>query len=249
MTISIINNKGGVGKTTTAVNLAAGLCRQGNRVLLIDADPQGSATICCGLNPLAVEETMYDMFVNRKVYKVTLSNGVDICPANISLAKINTRDNFTTLRRFFRGIGTYAKGKYDYVIIDCPPELGPITSAILTATDKIIIPVRPEMLSLCGLGNISQAVESARKVNPNLDILGILATFYKRRNHYDDILREIDVQYPGLRFKSAIRESIAVAEAPYAGEDVFTYASSSAGSHDYTTLIEEIKDRLGNETK
>lgn len=247
MTISIINNKGGVGKTTTSVNVAAGLCRLGSKVLLIDADPQGSATTCCGLDPSSTEKTMYDMYVERKFYKVTLPNGVDLCPANISLSYINAKENFSTLRKFFGGLRIFANGKYDYVIIDCPPELGPITSAILAEVDRIIIPMRPEKLSWCGLENVVQTVESARKVNPDLRILGILATFYKRRNHYDDILRQIDIQYPGLRFGSLIRESIAVAEAPNAGEDVFSYAPTSAGANDYSELINEIITRLNNE--
>lgn len=245
--IAIINHKGGVGKTTTAVNLAAGLQRQGYKILLIDADPQGSASISCGLDPSQSVRTMYEMCQDRHIYKEKLANGVDIMPANIKLSLINTRENFPVLKKFFHGLCLYATSKYDFAIIDCPPELGPITSAILATSNKIIIPVRPEKLSLCGLENIVQAVDSARRVNPDLAILGILATFYKRRNHYDDVLRELDVQYPGLRFNSVIRESIAVGEAPYAGVDAFSYAPGCAGAHDYNALISEILNRLINE--
>ena len=246
--IALANQKGGVGKTTTAINLGAALTEQGRQVLLVDMDPQGALSVGLGLNPLALEHTVYNLLMDRKAdpgsaVERTKQDGLDLLPSNIDLAAaevllVGQVAREQALSRVLRVL----RKRYDYVLIDCPPSLGLLTVNALTAADGVLIPLECEYFALRGMALLMDTIEKVREdINPDLEIVGILATMYDSRTvHGREVLGRVEDAFGGRVFRTVIAKTIRFAEAPVAGESILTYAGSSAGAVAYRELAKEV---------
>lgn len=244
--IAFVNQKGGVGKTTTVQNVGAALARAGKRVLLVDLDAQGSLTASCGLDPEELEKTLYDVLDGHStVEKVKKTvEGIDLLPAGMNLAQADLtfagkigRENMLK-KALARVTG------YDYVLLDCPPNLGLVTVNALVAAGEIIIPVQAEFHALRGLELLQSTVAMVQDLNPDLRVLGIAVTFYdKRKTLNRDVFNELRRNFPDLIFETKIRDAVALAEAPSHGKDILAYRPDSAGAEDYEGLAKEIEGR------
>ncbi len=250
MKIAITNQKGGVGKTTTAVNLAAAWALMGYRVLLVDADSQANASIGLGLD--RKEPNLYDALVGnvsvKSVIYRTRFNGLDCIPSTPDLIGIDgvfkgKKDWEYSLKEILRGL------QYDWIIIDTPPSLGTLTVISLVAADNIIIPVQAEYYALEGLGQLLQTVRYIQgTVNPKLGILGILVTMYDKRVRLSqEVYEDIYKHFEDKVFKTVIPRNIKLAEAPSFGLPAIFYAPDSLGSYAYMDLAKEIVELLKNE--
>lgn len=248
-TIAIANQKGGVGKTTTAVNLGAALAERGQRVLLVDLDPQAHLSINMGLKvPDEVERSVYTLLVDSRVSasEIILKNpviGVDYAPANIELSGaesqlLNEIGRETILKEKLRSI----QRQYDFVIIDCPPALSLITINAFVAADQVIIPLQCEYFGLKGMQQLQRSVERVRlKLNPKLRVAGILPTIFKARTlHSQEVLGLVRQHFGDLVYDFAVKDSIRFAESPLAAVSILQYASSSEGANAYRKLAEEV---------
>ena len=246
--IALANQKGGVGKTTTAINLGAALTEQGRQVLLVDMDPQGALSVGLGLNPLALEHTVYNLLMDRKAdpssaVERTKQDGLDLLPSNIDLAAAEIQlapevGRERALTRVLRPL----RGRYDYLLIDCPPSLGLLTVNALTAADGVLIPLECEYFALRGMALLMDTIERIREdLNPDLEIVGILATMYDARTvHGREVLGRVEDAFGGRVFRTVIAKTIRFAEAPVAGESILTYAGSSSGAVAYRELAKEV---------
>lgn len=247
--ISIINQKGGVGKTTTAVNLSAYLADKGKKTLLIDEDSQGNST--SGLSrSVTLDKSLYDVLLNgtspeeavvktaiRKLHLLPAS--IDLAGAEIEIAPLAERESL--LKRKIEPL----REQYDYIIIDCPPSLGLMTLNALVASDSIIIPIQAEFYALEGLSQLVKTVQVvSRRMNPRLHILGILLTMFDGRTNLSlQVAEEVKKYFGSKVFRTVIPRTVKLSEAPSFGEPVLTYAPKSKGAEAYKKLSREVLKR------
>lgn len=246
--IAVANQKGGVGKTTTCINLAAGLAYLNKRVLLVDFDPQGNATQGVGCEIRLKDNTIYDCLVKgvdaSKAIKKLIKPPLSIVPANISLAGADLqlikleKDREKQLVRVL----TPYRDNYDFILIDCPPALGLLNSNALVAADSIIIPVQCEYYALEGLTQLLQTIRLIQKIsNPKLRIEGVLLTMFDTRTRLSvEVQQEIRLHFKEKTYKVAIPRNIKLTEAPSRGRTIFDYAIHSEGAKAYVALAREV---------
>lgn len=245
--ISIVNQKGGVGKTTTAVNLAAGLGRQGCKVLLIDIDPQGNSTSGYGLNKRDVRLSSYDVLTKAAKIAdatvVTEFEGVSLVPSNMDLAgaEIEMID-LPKRESLLKAALSLVRGRYDYVLLDCPPSLGLITLNALTASDTVLVPIQCEYYALEGLSQLMSTIRLVRqKYNPLLDLEGVLLTMYDGRlNLTQQVVEEVKRYFPRKVFGTVIPRTVRLSEAPSFGQPIQYFDRSNKGAQAYDALAAEI---------
>jgi len=257
--MSLVNQKGGVGKTTTSINLAASLALLGKKILLIDLDPQGNATTGIGINKSDIEKSIYDVLIDKAtiedvVVKTKFKNLFAI-PATINLAGIDiellgksrSEPGFTKASQLKKYLDN-VKDKYDFIIIDCPPSLGIITTNALTASDSVIIPVQCEFFALEGIMQLLNTIMLAQKnLNPNLDIEGVILTMLDSRTNLGlEVVEDIRSYFKERVYNTIIPRLIRLSEAPSHGKPIISYDPKSRGSEAYINLAKEVIQRNGN---
>lgn len=245
--IGVVNQKGGVGKTTTAINLAAYLSMHGKYVLLVDMDPQANATAGIGVAVSDEHPNVYHCIVNDQnptsMLKKTGIFGFDVLPASQALAGA-TVELVSMEEREYRlknALGPL-RMNYDYILIDCPPSLGLLTINALAAAEKLVIPVQCEYFALEGLGQLLKTVELIKQgLNPDLQVLGVLLTMYDKRNQLSrHVVNEVNKNFPGHVFDTVISRTVDLAEAPSYGKSILQFNPNSKGASEYRRLAEEI---------
>ncbi len=249
--LAMCNQKGGVGKTTSTINLGAALAEAGRTVLLVDFDPQGALSVGLGVNPLQLEQTVYNLLMERgiTVQDVLLKTdvpGLDLLPSNIDLSAaevqlVNEVAREQTLQRVLAPV----LDDYDVILIDCQPSLGLLTVNALTAAHGVIIPLECEFFALRGVALLIQTIEKVReRLNPHLELEGILATMYDSRTlHGREVLARVVEAFGDKVFHTVINRTIRFPETTVAGEPITTYAPSSHGAHAYRELAKEVLAR------
>lgn len=243
--ISIANQKGGVGKTTTSVNLSSALAKRGKKILLIDADPQGNATSAVGLDK-DVTHSLYDVIINEveidNTVQTTEVKNLEVCPSNINLAgaEVELVSMMSRETKLKERLET-AKTHYDYIIIDCPPSLGLITLNAFTASDSVLIPVQCEYFALEGLGQLINTINLVKKhLNKNLQIDGAVLTMYDiRTNLANQVVKEVKKFFEDKVYKNVIPRNIKLSEAPSYGMPINIYDAKSKGAKSYDKLAKE----------
>lgn len=247
--IAILNQKGGVGKTTSSVNLSAALANKGKKVLAMDLDPQANMTTHFGINPHQIDRSVYHVLSgSRTLDEVTLrkTDRLNIVPANIDLSGAEIELVSSVGRETLLKDALAASGqKYDYVIIDCPPSLGLLTLNSLVAAKELFIPLQTEFFALQGMAKLLETVEVVKKrINRELEISGIIPCLYKSSRNLDrEVLSKIQEYFGAKVFDTSIRENVALAEAPSHGKTIFEYAPDSNGAKDYASLAQEVISR------
>jgi len=240
--ISITNHKGGVGKTTSTLNIGAGLSKKGKRVLLVDMDPQANLSLSLGITEPA--QTIYGAIKGEyRISPIEIYPGLDILPSTLDLSGAEIELSSETGREYIlREILAPYRDQYEYILIDCPPSLGLLTINALTASDRIFIPLQAEYLSLRGLAKLMEIVDKVKKrLNGDLEIGGVFITQYDGRKTLNrNIVESIEKHFPDKVFSTKLRDNVALAEAPSAGQDIFRYNPKSFGAQDYASLCEEI---------
>ena len=245
--LAIVNQKGGVGKTTTAINISASLAEKGNKVILIDLDPQSNATSGLGINGKERTKCIYNSLVNNtsldEIVEETEFNNLMAIPATIQLAgaEIELVSAMSRETKLKRAIDEF-KSEADYIIIDCPPSLGLLTVNALTAADKIIIPVQCEYYALEGLGKLLDSIKLVQtNLNPKLDITGIVMTMHdKRTNISQEVIDEVKKYFKNKVYKTIVPRNVRLSEAPSHGVPVVYYDKDSKGAHAYQELAKEV---------
>lgn len=238
MIITLSNHKGGVGKTTSTVNLGAGIAQRGKRVLLIDADPQANLTQSLGATP---RQSLYQILKGESPTPQRIQEGLDLIPADLDLAGAEVELAGETGREYI--LKEAIQGlRYDYTLIDAPPSLGLLTINALVASDRVLIPIQAEYLAVQGLAKLLGVIEKIqRRLNPGLQIAGVFLTQYDGRKILNrDIADSIQQHLPDKLLQARIRNNVALAEAPAKGQDIYRYQPNSNGAADYTKLTEEV---------
>lgn len=254
--VSIANQKGGVGKTTTSINLSTILAKKGKKVLMIDADPQGNASSGVGIDRDEIELSVYDVLINdaqiEEVVKKTNIKNLDLCPSNINLAgaevelvSIESREN--RLKEKLDNV----KDKYDYIIIDCPPSLGLITLNAFTASNSVLIPVQCEYYALEGLGQLLNTISLVKKhLNKEIEIEGALLTMYDARtNLSNQVVKEVKNYFNDKVYKNVIPRNVKLSEAPSYGMPISIYDPRSKGAKSYEKFVKEFLKNNDNDAK
>ncbi|MBI3167556.1 MAG: ParA family protein [Chloroflexi bacterium] len=245
---TLVNQKGGVGKTTSTINLAAYLAKLGQRVLVVDLDPQANATSCLGVDKLLVEGSTYDALLGEEdIFPFILLNErlqLSLLPSSPSLAgaEVELVDELARESRLRKAILKVAD-RYDYVLIDCPPSLGLLTvNGLMAAMDGVVVPVQCEYLALEGLGQLTETIERVRSaLFPEMKVRGVVLTMFDNRTNLSaDVVREVNKHFPNQVFKSIIPRNIRLAEAPSYGLPISEYAPHSPGAEAYETLAKEL---------
>ena len=245
--ISLLNHKGGVGKTTSAINIGAGMVELGKRVLLIDLDPQANLSLSLGIP--RQKFTIYESLRGEsELVPFTVKDGLDVIMSTLDLSGaemelINEAGREFILRELFEPV----KEEYDFIIIDCPPSLGLLTLNALTSSDHVIIPLQTEFLALQGLTKIKQVIDKVKfRLNKKLEIGGVIATMYDHRKVLNrDVVETIRKYFGEKVFETMIRDNVSLAEAPAQRVDIFSYNKRSNGAKDYLALCQEILVRTG----
>ncbi len=250
--IVFANQKGGVGKTTTTVNVAASIAATGRRILLVDLDPQGNATSSLGVDKGKLEGTVYDTLLGdlppeESILPLVRPN-LDLMPTTADLAAaevdlVDLADRESQLRRVLEPL----RADYDLVLIDCPPSLGLLTINALTAATHVVIPIQSEFLALEGMSQLITTIDLVkRQLNPSLDLLGVLVTMYDARTNLSaSVQQEVRRFFPDRIFETVIPRSVRLAEAPSYGQSIIEYDSASRGGVAYRSFAVELMGRLG----
>jgi len=245
--IVVANQKGGVGKTTTAVNLSACIATLKKKVLLIDFDPQGNASSGVGIDKEAVENSVYDVLINQMPIKNTIIEtklkNLSVCPANIDLAGaevelVSMDDRNNLLKNAVKAV----EDEYDYIIIDCPPSLGLLTLNAFSAANSVLVPIQCEYYALEGLSMLTKTIKSLKQdLNPKLTFEGVLLTMFdSRTNLSNQVMEEVKKFFPDSVFKTVIPRNVRLSEAPGYGEPIITYDKFSKGARSYLKLAKEV---------
>jgi chromosome partitioning protein len=246
--VSMCNQKGGVGKTTTTINLGASLAESGRRVLLVDFDPQGSLSVGLGLNPHEMELTVYNLLMERDVVidEVVVPSGVegmDLLPSNIDLSAAEVQLVHEVAReQTLQRVLAPALSQYDVILIDCQPSLGLLTVNALTASDGVIVPLECEYFALRGVALLKTTIDKVReRLNPKLEIDGVLGTMFDGRTlHGREVMERLVQAWGDKVFHTVIRRTVKFSDSTVAGEPITTYASASTGADAYRQLAKEV---------
>lgn len=248
--VAVVNQKGGVGKTTTVINLAAALVEKKYKTLIVDIDPQGNATSGCGVLKNQAKATIYDILVNQAdiqdAIAVAEHEKIDVIPANMNLAGtevelVNTKQREFILKKQLELISD----KYDYIFIDCPPAVNILTINALTAADSVLIPMQCEYYALEGLSQLVQTIGLVKKnTNPKLVLEGILFTMYDNRTNLSaQVVKEVKTHFNSTVYETKVTRSVRLSEAPSFGMSCLCYDPKSKGAEQYRTLAKEFVER------
>lgn len=254
--ISVANQKGGVGKTTTTINLSTLIAKKGKKVLMIDADPQGNASSGVGIDRDDIELSIYDVLIDEiefnNVVKKTNIKNLEICPSNINLAgaEVELVSVMSREHRLKEKLDKI-KDNYDFIIIDCPPSLGLITLNAFTASDSVLIPVQCEYYALEGLGQLLNTINLVKKhLNKNLEIEGALLTMYDvRTNLSNQVVKEVKNYFNDKVYKNVIPRNVKLSEAPSYGMPISVYDPRSKGAKSYEKFVKEFLKKNESDSK
>ncbi|HEX6983601.1 MAG TPA: AAA family ATPase [Balneolaceae bacterium] len=249
-TIAFTNQKGGVGKTTSTINVGAGLSKEGKKVLLVDLDPQANLTYSLRMSSTRLETSIYDVLKGRVDPNEAIinHNGFDIFPSSIDLSGAEMEfANEPARETLLKNMLSKLEKDYDYILIDCPPNLGLLTLNAFTAVKDVFIVLQSEYLALHGLSKLMDVIKVVKeRLNPDIEISGIICTLYdQRKNLNREVVDHIKDYFGSKVFKTIIRDNIALAEAPSHHKTIFEYNPSSHGAKDYLALAREIRNGQG----
>jgi chromosome partitioning protein len=245
ITIAISNNKGGVGKTTSTVNIAAGLQMLGKKVLVVDMDHQAQSTYHFGFDPKKIKHSIFEVLKGEVSYSDILVDrkGLHLLPSSAALRGVEFLP--IPAKEFLLRDSLEKVDEYDFVLIDCPPSLGILTLNALTYSNEIYVPLQVQFLPFHGMYNLFEAVETVKKrLNKKVDITGVIGTMYNAQKTINrEVIEETEKRLPGKLFKTLIRDNVSLQEAPSWGKTIFEYKPDSHGAIDYMNLTEEILQR------